>query len=148
AWRAASDADNAPAPGGVAGAAAGTATAAGAEQRRQALQRLLHTFKGSARMAGAMALGEITHYMETRAESVPAGREAQRGLFDELDTAWDRAGGLYTALRATVGAAGGVPAGEIATQAGRAAAGSAKRAQELASEAAPESAVARPVLVR
>ena len=32
----------------------------------QALQRTLHTFKGSARMAGAMRLGELTHGMESR----------------------------------------------------------------------------------
>ncbi|MDD4879971.1 MAG: Hpt domain-containing protein [Gallionellaceae bacterium] len=32
----------------------------------QALQRALHTLKGSARMAGAMRLGDATHAMETR----------------------------------------------------------------------------------
>ena len=31
-----------------------------------ALRRTLHTFKGSARMAGAMRLGELTHRMESR----------------------------------------------------------------------------------
>src|SRR5712691_8299002 len=30
----------------------------------QALQRVLHTLKGSSRMAGAMAMGELTHHME------------------------------------------------------------------------------------
>ena len=34
-----------------------------------ALQRVLHTLKGSARMCGAMALGELTHSMETRVEN-------------------------------------------------------------------------------
>ena len=43
--------------------------AEGVEVRGQALERLLHTFKGSARMAGAMALGEVAHHMETRIES-------------------------------------------------------------------------------
>ncbi len=32
------------------------------------LRRTLHTFKGSARMAGAMRLGELTHRMESRLE--------------------------------------------------------------------------------
>src|SRR4029450_1910819 len=30
------------------------------------LRRTLHTFKGSARMSGAMRLGELTHRMESR----------------------------------------------------------------------------------
>lgn len=36
----------------------------------QALLRLLHTLKGSARMAGAMALGQHLHDMETRIENI------------------------------------------------------------------------------
>jgi len=60
AWREAAE--------GAAGAASNAAPE-GIELRRQALQRLLHTFKGSARMAGAMSLGDIAHHMETRAES-------------------------------------------------------------------------------
>src|SRR5712671_1890647 len=35
----------------------------------QALQRVLHTLKGSSRMAGAMAMGELTHHMEARVEN-------------------------------------------------------------------------------
>ena len=35
----------------------------------QSLQRGLHTLKGSARMAGAIRLGELTHIMESRVEA-------------------------------------------------------------------------------
>jgi chemosensory pili system protein ChpA (sensor histidine kinase/response regulator) len=73
--------------------------AAGFATRGQALQRLLHTFKGSARMAGAMALGEITHHMESRVEAALAARHAAPVLFDELDASWDRAGTLAEELR-------------------------------------------------
>jgi chemosensory pili system protein ChpA (sensor histidine kinase/response regulator) len=47
------------------------------------LLRLLHTLKGSARMAGAMALGQHMHDMESRVEQVAAGTPSAHG-FDEL----------------------------------------------------------------
>ena len=40
------------------------------------LTRLLHTLKGSARMAGAMNLGEITHAIETRVEQANSAGNA------------------------------------------------------------------------
>ncbi|MEP6655980.1 MAG: Hpt domain-containing protein [Betaproteobacteria bacterium] len=63
------------------------------------LRRTLHTFKGSARMAGAMRLGELTHRMETR---MAAGEEVAQGtpeLFDALDADLDRVGFVLDALR-------------------------------------------------
>lgn len=61
------------------------------------LQRLLHTLKGSARMAGAMTLGELLHAMETRAEhGLHLG--AQGGLIDTLDAAYDRAAHMLDRL--------------------------------------------------
>ncbi len=54
---------------------------------RAAIKRTLHTLKGSARMAGAMRLGEITHLLETRiieAPTVPAP-----AFFDAVDEALD-----------------------------------------------------------
>ena len=36
----------------------------------QSILRLMHTVKGSARMAGAMQLGQHTHDMETRIENL------------------------------------------------------------------------------
>ena len=56
----------------------------------QALQRTLHTFKGSARMAGAMRLGELTHGMESRLLAGDALAKATPELFETLDTDLDR----------------------------------------------------------
>ena len=63
-----------------------------------ALQRTLHTLKGSARMCGAMALGELTHHMETRVESALTLKHLPATLFDELETSYDRLGLLYDRL--------------------------------------------------
>jgi len=63
-----------------------------------ALQRTLHTLKGSARMCGAMALGELTHHMETRVESALTLKHLPATLFDELEVSYDRLGLLYDRL--------------------------------------------------
>jgi chemosensory pili system protein ChpA (sensor histidine kinase/response regulator) len=65
----------------------------------QALQRVLHTLKGSARMAGAMALGELTHHMETRVENAMSVKTLPTTLFEELETSWDRMGLLFEQLQ-------------------------------------------------
>jgi chemosensory pili system protein ChpA (sensor histidine kinase/response regulator) len=56
----------------------------------QALRRTLHTFKGSARMAGAMRLGELTHWMESRLMAGDTLAEPTPELFDTLDSDLDR----------------------------------------------------------
>ena len=69
------------------------------DEHASKLRRTLHTFKGSARMAGAMRLGELTHQMESRlvAGDVPvAGTPA---LFDALDDDLDRVAFVLEALR-------------------------------------------------
>ena len=53
------------------------------------LARLLHTMKGSARMVGAMNLGEITHAIETRVEVAHSTGSAPLELIDEIDNAYD-----------------------------------------------------------
>ena len=57
--------------------------APGDDARSRQLRRTLHTFKGSARMAGAMRLGELVHLMESRLDvddaPVPGSRRAVRG---------------------------------------------------------------------
>lgn len=53
------------------------------QQAANALKRLLHTFKGSARMAGAMRIGEVTHQMESRL--LAAGTHYSSALLDALD---------------------------------------------------------------
>jgi len=65
----------------------------------QGLQRVLHTLKGSARMAGAMALGELTHHMETRAENAMSVKTLPASLFEELEISWDRMGMLFERLQ-------------------------------------------------
>ncbi|MBU1690251.1 MAG: Hpt domain-containing protein [Gammaproteobacteria bacterium] len=68
-------------------------------QAPQDLQRSLHTFKGSARMAGALQLGDLVHNMETRVvDSTEAGVPAA-SLFDELFTYFDKIGDLLDRLQ-------------------------------------------------
>ena len=65
----------------------------------QSLQRLLHTLKGGARMAGAMGIGELTHHMETRIENAFSLKTLPGTLFDALDTSYDRLSILFEAAR-------------------------------------------------
>ncbi|WP_300338156.1 Hpt domain-containing protein [Accumulibacter sp.] len=53
------------------------------------LARLFHTLKGSARMAGAMNLGELTHAIETRMAEAQQAGGAPLELIDDLDNAFD-----------------------------------------------------------
>ncbi len=55
----------------------------------RALARLLHTLKGSARMAGAMNLGELTHTLETRVEQAHKAGAAEAILIEEIQIAFD-----------------------------------------------------------
>src|SRR5690606_5850774 len=52
----------------------------------QRLMRDLHTVKGSARMAGAMKLGQHVHEMETRIEAASVLSVVPAALIDELIT--------------------------------------------------------------
>lgn len=63
------------------------------------LARLLHTLKGSARMAGAMGLGELVHSLENRVESAVQAGGATPSFFEELDQSLDRASFLLDQLR-------------------------------------------------
>ena len=55
------------------------------------LRRNLHTLKGSARMVGAMRLGELTHVMESRIIAIDEGEvEASTADFDALEAQMDR----------------------------------------------------------
>jgi chemosensory pili system protein ChpA (sensor histidine kinase/response regulator) len=53
------------------------------------VKRQLHTLKGSARMAGAMILGNRVHQLETRVESALNAREDTATLVDEIIFAVD-----------------------------------------------------------
>jgi chemosensory pili system protein ChpA (sensor histidine kinase/response regulator) len=60
------------------------------EKVLQSLQRALHTLKGSARMAGAIRLGELTHLMESRIEAALEAGAVADALFVELEEKMDR----------------------------------------------------------
>jgi chemosensory pili system protein ChpA (sensor histidine kinase/response regulator) len=63
------------------------------------MARLLHTFKGGARMCGAMGIGELAHSMETRIEQALAEEGASAAVLDGLDVSLGRASHLVAALR-------------------------------------------------
>ena len=64
----------------------------------QELNRLLHTLKGSARMAGAMRIGQVAHEMED-AVLLAEKRQKQPAYWDELDHEFDRITALLGELR-------------------------------------------------
>ncbi|WP_296748903.1 Hpt domain-containing protein [Thiobacillus sp.] len=65
--------------------------APGEAAARDALRRSLHTIKGSARMVGAMRLGELTHVMESRVIAVIEGQlAASDEVFGTLEAQLDR----------------------------------------------------------
>jgi chemosensory pili system protein ChpA (sensor histidine kinase/response regulator) len=65
----------------------------------EALMRLTHTVKGSARMAGAMRLGQLVHDMETRIEAAGAVPRVPAALLEDLMARHDQALALYEAVR-------------------------------------------------
>ena len=65
----------------------------------QHLRRTLHTFKGSARMAGAMRLGELAHLMESRLMNGDSPVPPTDELFDALDGDLDDVAFVLDALR-------------------------------------------------
>ena len=104
----------------------------------QALQRVLHTLKGSSRMAGAMAIGELTHHMETRVENALAVKTLPAALFQDLETSWDRMGVLFERLQKPSAAEPVAPAAPAAAPAPTAAPTPAARVSEAKpSEKAP-----------
>jgi chemosensory pili system protein ChpA (sensor histidine kinase/response regulator) len=66
----------------------------------QSLRRGLHTLKGSARMAGAIRLGELTHLMESRIEAAIEANAFTPELFSELEEKMDRLSADVERMRA------------------------------------------------
>jgi chemosensory pili system protein ChpA (sensor histidine kinase/response regulator) len=65
---------------------------------RSEVLRNLHTLKGSARLAGALRLGEMVHRMETAAERL--GSDLQRGTdLEPLQSAFDAISARFEVLR-------------------------------------------------
>jgi chemosensory pili system protein ChpA (sensor histidine kinase/response regulator) len=60
------------------------------EKVSSSLRRLLHTFKGSARMAGAIRLGELCHLMESAIEAAFEANAFPQTLFEGLEEQMDR----------------------------------------------------------
>lgn len=69
------------------------------EEAAYALARLLHTLKGSARMAGAMTIGEFTHAIETRVEALQYSGAVDNAAVDEIESAIDSLAQLIDRLR-------------------------------------------------
>jgi chemosensory pili system protein ChpA (sensor histidine kinase/response regulator) len=63
------------------------------------LQRVLHTVKGSARMAGAMRLGQHAHEIETHIENMAHAGSASPHAFEELLAHYDHALLLFEQLQ-------------------------------------------------
>ena len=66
----------------------------------QSLRRGLHTLKGSARMAGAIRLGELTHLMESRIDAAIEANAFPPELFAELEEKMDRLSADVERMRA------------------------------------------------
>lgn len=63
----------------------------------EALKRVLHTFKGGARMAGLMGLGEVAHRFETVIEGMQGSAEPSAEFFADAHAIYDRiAAGVET----------------------------------------------------
>ena len=63
-----------------------------------AILRSLHTLKGSARMAGAMRIGEVTHGIETRVLQAQRVRLFDSSLFDALEGEHDQLASMLERL--------------------------------------------------
>ncbi|MEO7581154.1 MAG: Hpt domain-containing protein, partial [Massilia sp.] len=85
----------------------------------QNLLRTLHTVKGSARMAGAMRLGQHTHDIETQIENMVHAGTSTPAAFDDLLANYDHALLLFEQLQNPAAA---VPSAAPAPVAGSAAA--------------------------
>jgi chemosensory pili system protein ChpA (sensor histidine kinase/response regulator) len=90
----------------------------------RAIARLLHTFKGGARMAGAMNLGEYTHALETRVEAALQHATVDPAVIDEMESGADALANALERLRlgeistpATAQAEEGTGADDVADQA-------------------------------
>jgi len=89
-------------------------------QVNQSLQRALHTLKGSARMAGAIRLGELTHIMESRIEAALEAGDLTEALFAELEEKLDRLSLDLERMQYAPEVAAALPAGEAPAEVPRA----------------------------
>ncbi|KAI3592660.1 Response regulator receiver:CheW-like protein:ATP-binding region, ATPase-like:Hpt [Cupriavidus sp. U2] len=107
--------------------------------------RGLHTLKGSARMAGAMALGQAAHEMETLLEASVRGQRVSPELFGKLYAWYDRILAHVDALqngRLLPVDDADVVNGLVAAPAGPAALATPEASGHAATQSAPQHAVA------
>lgn len=114
----------------------------------QALLRTLHTIKGSARMAGAMALGQHVHDIETRIGQLMQAGEPTSLALDELLASHDHSLSLFEQLQRPAAAAVVIAAGSPAEHAGDPADGMLAVGPEAASMLSPATLQAPLVRVR
>ena len=69
----------------------------------EALKRVLHTFKGGARMAALMGLGEVAHRFETDIESMQSGSQPSASFFADAHGIYDRLAAGVETVRAWMG---------------------------------------------
>jgi len=82
---------------------------------RDEVLRALHTIKGSARLAGALRMGEMAHNMESQIERIGSDTQPQPAEFDGLLHRLDSLQSAFDTLRASGGApAAAEPAGSAA----------------------------------
>ncbi|MBA2965248.1 MULTISPECIES: Hpt domain-containing protein [Ramlibacter] len=79
----------------------------GDAQARDGVLRALHTLKGSARLAGALRMGELAHRMESAVEGLPP--ESHGAALDPLLQRFDTLQANFDRLRAGTEAAGANP---------------------------------------
>ena len=73
--------------------------AAGSAERAFALKRALHTLKGGARMAGIMAMGDLSHELETLVGQAESGSlAAGDAVFDVIQASLDQLAGMREAV--------------------------------------------------
>ncbi len=83
-------------------------TAPGSAENAFALKRALHTLKGGARMAGIMAMGDLSHELETLVGQAESGAlSADEAVFDVIQASLDQLAGMREAV---VNGRGVVPA--------------------------------------
>jgi chemosensory pili system protein ChpA (sensor histidine kinase/response regulator) len=63
------------------------------------LMRQLHTIKGSARMAGAMRMGQLVHDMETRVEAAMGLPSVPSALVEDMQSQYDIALNMFEVIR-------------------------------------------------
>jgi chemosensory pili system protein ChpA (sensor histidine kinase/response regulator) len=95
----------------------------------QSLMRALHTLKGSARMAGAIRLGELTHLMESRVEAAVQAETAPPELFEDLELKIDRLSLDLDRMHESQAVPGAAPAESTAASRGEAPHDAAPRAE-------------------